>query len=146
MPLDIAHFNAAFADARHRQRTDENFDLAAAQQHLRELIADEPPGQDRDFAERMIGKLAAPVPPPRQWSPLYHEAGAIHAAAYPVSGTVDEQIAALVTARRRIWQIADRAAEDEEADIRAMTRSLEHIENELRDPSWSPDSATDQPT
>ncbi|MEV5962264.1 hypothetical protein AB0L70_10910 [Kribbella sp. NPDC051952] len=144
MPLDLAQFNSAFADARYRQRTEENFDVPAAQQQLRGLIADEPPGDDRDFAERMIDKLATPAAPPREWSALYHEAGAIHAAAYPVEGTVDEQLTALAEARRRIWEIADRATDDEEADIRAMTRPLEHLENQLRDPSWPVDSDSHQ--
>ncbi|MFF0338209.1 hypothetical protein [Kribbella sp. NPDC004875] len=56
---------------------------------------------------------------------------------------MDEKVAALAEARRKIWAIADRASHDEEADIRAMTRSLEHIENELREPSW-PRTQSDQ--
>lgn len=144
MPLDIARFNSAFSEARHQQRIDESFDLAATQQKLRELVADVPEGDDRAWALRMIDKLAEPLPGPREWSPLYYEAAAIHEAAYPIEGTLDEQLSGLAEARRKIWAIADRAPHDEEADIRAMTRVLEHIENELREPSWH-DNETDQP-
>ncbi|HWD80336.1 MAG TPA: hypothetical protein VG497_15675, partial [Kribbella sp.] len=76
MAFDIARFNSAFSQARHEQRTDPEFDLAKAQEHLRELLADEPEGDERDWALRMIAKLAVPPPPPREYGPLYHEAGA----------------------------------------------------------------------
>lgn len=135
MPLDIAEFNSAFGEARRLQRTQPDFDVTVAQNELRALVADEPPGEDRDWALGMIDKLAEPSPPPRQWSALYHEAGAIHADAYRTGDSVEEQIAALQEARRRIWAIADRAAKDEAPHIRAMTRVLDHLENELRKPS-----------
>jgi hypothetical protein len=144
MPMDIAKFNSAFGDARHRQRTEKVFDAAAARDELLALIADEPPGEDRDWALRLIDKLAEPLPPPRQWSPLYHEAGAIHADAYRTGDSVEERIAALQEARRRIWAIADRASKDEAPHIRAMTRVLDHLENELREPSLSWDDTAGQ--
>jgi hypothetical protein len=92
-------------------------------------------GEDRTWALNLIDKLAEPVPPPRQWSALYHEAGAIHADSYRTGDSVEERIAALQEARRRIWAIADRAPKDEAPHIRAMTRVLDHLENERRDPS-----------
>lgn len=144
MPLDIAKFNSVFSDARFRQRTEEDFDVSAAQQELRALIADEPAGDDREWALTLIDKLAEPLPPPRRWSPLYHEAGAIHSDAYSTGDTVEERIAALQTARRKIWEIADRAPKDEAPHIRAMTRVLEHLENELREPSWPVDETGEQ--
>jgi hypothetical protein len=86
----------------------------------------------------MIEALAEPPPPPREYGPLYHEAGAIHAAAFLAEGTNEEKADALAEARHKIWAIADRAPDDEEADIRAMTRALEHIEMMLRQ-DWPKD-------
>ncbi|MET9269214.1 hypothetical protein [Kribbella sp. NPDC003557] len=132
MAFDIARFNSEFAQARHEQKTDPNFDLARAQQKLHDLIADEPDGEDRTFALEMIEVLAEPPPPPREYGPLYHEAGAIHAAAWIAEGTDEERADALAEARRKIWAIADRAPDDEAPHIRAMTRALDHLETMLR--------------
>ncbi|TWD72447.1 hypothetical protein FB561_7439 [Kribbella amoyensis] len=134
--MDIARFSSAFSDARHRQRTEQDFDTEAAQTQLRDLLTGEPDDEDRAWAYRMIEKLAEPLQAPPERSPLYEEAGRIHAAAYPIEGTVEEQIEALVQARRQIWQLADRASEEEAPSIRGMTRVLEHLENELRDPTF----------
>jgi hypothetical protein len=136
--MDVAGFNSAFAEARDQRDDDPGFDLAAAQQKLRDLIADEPDGEDRAWALRMIDKLAEPPPPPREYGPLYHEAGAIHAEAFAFKGTEEEWADVLAEARHKIWAIADRAPDDEEADIRAMTRALEHIEMMLRQ-DWPKD-------
>ncbi|HEY9333482.1 MAG TPA: hypothetical protein VIQ79_03670 [Kribbella sp.] len=136
--MDVARFNSAFAEARDRRDSDPGFDLAAAQRALRELVADEPEGEDRAWALRMINKLAEPPPPPREYGPLYHEAGAIHAEAFAFKGTDEAWADVLAEARDKIWAIADRAPHDEEADIRAMTRALEHIETMLRQ-DWPKD-------
>lgn len=135
MPLDLATFNNAFLRARERIR-EQGADIEVEQANLRALVPDDASAEDREFALGMAEELAKPEPPPRQWSDLYHEAGQIHANAYPTDGTTEEKIAALEEARRKIWAIADRAAPDEEPHIRAMTRVLEHIENELRDPTF----------
>lgn len=136
MPLDIAKFNTAFNRARDRVRGDGAAQVAAEQAELRALIPDDASEHDKQWTAELIDTLAAPPEPERQWSELYHEAGRIHAAAYPVEGTVGEQIAVLEAARQKIWEIADRAAEDEAPHIRAMTRVLEHLEEELRNPTW----------
>jgi len=136
MPLDVAEFNTAFARARDKVRNEEGTDIAAEQATLRALVPDDASGHDRSWTAILIDRLAEPPKPPRQWSALYHEAGEVHAAAYSAGGTVAERIAAIEEARRKIWEIADRAPHDEEADIRAMTRVLEHLEDELRDPTW----------
>ncbi|ONI77505.1 hypothetical protein BWI15_03055 [Kribbella sp. ALI-6-A] len=138
MPLDIAKFNSAYTDARDRVER-EQADVATQQTHLRTLVPEDATQEHRDWAEYLIASLARPPAPPRQWSELYHEAGRIQVAAYQAEGTVEEQIAALREARRRIWEIADRAAEDEAPHIRAMTRSMEHIEDGLRNPLWPQD-------
>jgi hypothetical protein len=135
MALDVAGFNSAFSGARHRVRS-EGGDAAAEQARLRELVPDDASAEDRDWALGLIEILGEPEPPARQWSALYQEAGEIAGSAYYAGGTVEEQIAAIADARRRIWEIADRADESEEPHIRAMTRTLEHLENELRDPTW----------
>ncbi|MFG1910865.1 hypothetical protein [Kribbella sp. NPDC048928] len=132
MTFDLARFSSAFAQARHEQKTDPAFDLEAAQQRLQLLIADEPPGEDRTFALGMIEDLAKPPPPPREYGPLYHEAGAIHAAAFLAEGTDEEKADALAEARHKIWAIADRAPADEAPSIRGMTRALDHMETMLR--------------
>ena len=130
--MDVARFNSAFAEARDRRDSDPGFDLAAAQLALRELVADEPEGEDRAWALRMINKLAEPPPPPREYGPLYHEAGAIHAAAWIAEGTDEEKADVLAEARHKIWAIADRAPADEAPHIRGMTRALHHLEIMLR--------------
>ncbi|MEU4607985.1 hypothetical protein AB0F43_33815 [Kribbella sp. NPDC023972] len=135
MPLDVPTFTKEFNRARDRIRGGQPVDIAAEQERLRAMVPADASEHDRSWTARVIASLSEPPPPAREWSELYHEAGRIHAAAYPVDGTVEEQITALQQARRRIWEIADRAPADEEADIRAMTRALEHLENELRDPS-----------
>ncbi|MDX6283476.1 MAG: hypothetical protein QOH03_4547 [Kribbellaceae bacterium] len=135
MPLDLHAFNNAFLRARDRIR-EQGADIAVEQEKLLALVSEDSPSDDLAFARAMAEKLAEPEPPPRQWSALYHEAGQIHAESYPADGTIEEQIAALEEARRKIWAIADRAAPDEAPHIRAMTRVLEHIENELRDPTF----------
>jgi hypothetical protein len=145
MPLDLPEFNTAFSRARDKVRNQEGTDVAAEQAKLRALVPDDASDHDRTWTKTVIDSLADPPPPPRQWSALYHEAGQIHASAYPEDGTVEEQIAAIQEARRKIWEIADRAAEDEEAHIRAMTRVLDHYENELRDPTWPIDDPPTQP-
>ncbi|QNE17579.1 hypothetical protein F1D05_06235 [Kribbella qitaiheensis] len=136
MPLDLAEFNSAFSRARDKVRGEEDVDVAAVQAELRALVPADASEHDRTWTKTLIDRLAEPPPPPRQWSALYHEAGEVAGSAYHANGTVDEQIAAIEQARRKIWEIADRADEDEESDIRAMTRVLEHLENELRDPTW----------
>lgn len=139
--MDIAGFNSAFSGARRRIRN-EQADVGREQDRLRALVSDDDPAEDRDWALRLIESLAVPPPPPRQWSALYHEAGAIHASSYRTGDSVEEQIAALQEARRRIWAIADRAAKDEAPHIRAMTRVLDHLEAELREPTWTDDGPT----
>lgn len=136
MPLDIHAFNNAFLRARDKIETEEGVDVAAVQAGLRALVPEDASEHDRGWTTILIDRLAEPPEPPRQWSDLYYEAGEVHAGAYRTGAPVEEQIAVLVEARRKIWEIADRAAPDEEPHIRAMTRVLEHLERELRDPSW----------
>lgn len=145
MPLDVYEFNNAFSRARDKIRTQDGTDVAAEQEKLRALIPADASDHDRSWTTTLIEVLAEPPRPPRQWSALYYEAGEVHAAAYRAEGTVEERIAALEHARHKIWAIADRASPDEEADIRAMTRVLEHLEKGLRDPTWPLEESSGQP-
>jgi hypothetical protein len=90
-------------------------DVAAEQARLLQLIPDDAAEDDLRWAKTLIASLAK---------------------------TVEQQIEALTTARRKIWEIADRADRDEAPDIRAMTRSMEHVEDGLRNPLGPED---DQP-
>jgi hypothetical protein len=135
MPLDIAKFNSAYSDARYRV-DEQHGDIPTEQARLRELIPPDTAPEDAEWANTLIGLLAEPRPPEPEWSALYHEAGRIAEAAYATEGTTEERIAAFARARREIFEIADRADRDEAPSIRAMTRSMEHLEAGLRNPFW----------
>ncbi|HWD77717.1 MAG TPA: hypothetical protein VG497_02520 [Kribbella sp.] len=139
MPFDVARFTAAFSDANHRRRTEQAFDVAAEQAELRELLGEADPTQ-RAWALDLIESLAEPMAPRRERSELYAEATRIYHDVQQIGGTTTERIAALETARRKIWDLADQASADEESDIRALTRPLEHLETNLRDPLFPHDS------
>ncbi|MGW7687008.1 hypothetical protein ACWGID_40080 [Kribbella sp. NPDC054772] len=137
MPLDIPAFNVAFNRAYDRvHRSAEPADLAAEQQKLRGLIPDDASEHDRTWTTQLVDDLAVPPPAPPKRSELYREAERIHSSVYPPKGTSEEQIAILEDARRRIWEIADRADEKEQYPIRALTKDLESLENWLRDPPF----------
>jgi hypothetical protein len=144
MPLDIAAFNSAFSRARDKIRTEPETDIAAQQAALRLLVPDDASEHDHSWTKILIDRLAELPEPEPEWSALYREAGQVHADAYRFGAPVEEQIAALEEARRKIFEIADRAAPEEAPHIRAMTRSLEHIERELREPSWPVQPTPDQ--
>lgn len=64
------------------------------------------------------------------------EASAIQGVAFAAQGTAEEKLAIISDAMRQIWEIAERAPAKEAANIRGLSRVLEHLENELRDPTW----------
>ncbi|QNE17576.1 hypothetical protein F1D05_06220 [Kribbella qitaiheensis] len=134
--VNFGEFNGAFVRARDRVRSEEGTDIEAEQAALRALVPENASEHDKGWTGRLIASLAEPPAPPRQWSAFYHEAGQVHASAYQANGSTEDKIAALEAARKKIWQIADQAPEDEQIHIKAMTRVLEHLENELRDPTW----------
>jgi len=84
----------------------------------------------------LITRLPGYAVPPEPPSELMQEAVAIEHAAYAAPGSDEERIAILAEARRKIFEIADRAPADEAASIRGLTRVLEHLEDNLRDPDW----------
>ncbi|MGZ0152594.1 hypothetical protein ACXJJ3_36430 [Kribbella sp. WER1] len=137
MPLDIPAFNTAVNRARDRIRSAPGrVDVPAEQARLRAMIPADASEHDRGWTSSLIDDIAKPPAPPRTWSPTYHEAARIHAAAYPPKGTTEEQIAVLADARRAIWELAERAPAEEELDIQAMTQDLEQLEMLLRDPPF----------
>ncbi|MFD7157392.1 hypothetical protein ACFV9C_22525 [Kribbella sp. NPDC059898] len=143
MTLDLPGFNDAFNRARDRVRSGvPDVSVVAEQDKLRALVPADASDHDRVWTARLIDRLAEPPKPARQWSNLFHEADRIHAAAYPPKGTTEQRIAMLAEAREQIWTLADRATEDEQDYIRAMTQDLEHLEKTLRNP---PTTLTDRP-
>jgi hypothetical protein len=136
MPLDVPAFNNAFGRARDRMRAGQPVDIPAEQDKLRALVPADASEHDRTWTGHLINDLAEPPPPPPARSDLSRDAVQIHVAVYPPKGTAEEKIAMLADGRRRIWELADRASEDEEWDIRAMTEDLESMENWIRNPPF----------
>ena len=146
MPLDLPTFTKAYNRARTRIHTAQHpVDVPAEQARLSAMVPPDASDHDREWTANVIASLGEPPAPEREWSSLYHEAGRILAAAYPVQGSVDDQIAALVDARQRIWAIAERAAEDEREDIRAMAQTHAQLEELLRDPPFPLEDAPPTP-
>src|SRR5689334_3806455 len=88
VPFDIAKFNSAYVGARFRIE-DGEMDVAAEQARLRELLPEDTTAEDLQWAADLIDALADPPAPPREWSALYHEAGAVANAAYQAVGTAE---------------------------------------------------------
>ncbi|HEY3561932.1 MAG TPA: hypothetical protein VG497_28790 [Kribbella sp.] len=143
MPLDIPAFNNAFIRARDRLHGGGPADLAAEQEKLRALVPPDCSDHDRTWTTQLIDEdLPKPPPPPPTRSDLYKQAERIHAEVYMPKGTTEEKIAMLEDGRRRIWELADRAGEDEGYDIRVLTEDLYSLERALRNP---PFPLTDEP-
>ncbi|MFI5733780.1 hypothetical protein ACIA49_26935 [Kribbella sp. NPDC051587] len=134
--MDIAKINSLFTQARHEQRLHPAYDVRPTQHEIRTLVAGEPDSEDKAWALRLADNLATPLPPAREWSPLYDEAAAIASELAPVDEPVAEQVAALQSACERIWAIADRAAPEEEVHIRALASPLERIQDYLQPPTF----------
>ncbi|MFF1821234.1 hypothetical protein ACFVWG_28280 [Kribbella sp. NPDC058245] len=134
--MDIAKINSLFAQARHEQRQHPAYDVRPTQHEIRTLVAGEPDSDDKTWALRLADNLASPLPPAREWSALYDEAAAIAGELPAADAPIEQQVAALSEARRRIWEIADRAAPDEEVHIRALASPLERIQDYLQPPTF----------
>lgn len=134
--MDVAKVNSLFTQARYEQRQDPAYDVRPTQEALRALVADEPESDDKAWALRLADKLAEPLPPPREMSSLYYEAVAIAGELPSPDASPEERYAALAEARRRIWEIADRAGPDEEVDIRALTSPLQQLMDFIQPPTF----------
>jgi hypothetical protein len=134
--MQIRDFNAAHATAKRRIRREGIDAVAPAEAELRALLPQLESDDDRRLATNLIKRLpgyAVPLPPP---SALMLEAKEIERAAYGATGTVEERIATMAEARRKIFEIAERASPEEAPGIQGLTRVLEHLEDSLRDPYW----------
>ncbi len=142
--VSVPEFNLQFNTA--RTVIEKGGQLAEQEERLRQLVPlmDE---DERAWANDMIEmlpELTAPPPPP---SPLMLEAMEISQAAAAKRGTREEMRAEIAAARKKIWEIADRAPKDEGAHIRGITRSLDHLQEALDDPFWElPESPPGSPT
>ncbi|WP_328992477.1 hypothetical protein OG394_39455 [Kribbella sp. NBC_01245] len=134
--MRLMEFNHRYSAAKDELRDNGGAGLAAAQADLRALLPQLPTERDRAVASALIDGLPAAIVPPPPPSALYLEALEIERAAFAFAGSNEDRAAAIAEARRRIWEIADRAAPDESSNIRALTRPLEHIEESLTDPQW----------
>jgi hypothetical protein len=134
--MDIAKINSLFTQARHEQRQRPAYDVRPTQHEIRTLVAGEPDSEDKAWALRLADNLATPLPPTKEWSPLYDEAAAIASELPAADAPVEQQVAALSETRRRIGEIADRAAPDEEVHIRALASPLERIQDYLQPPTF----------
>jgi hypothetical protein len=128
--MEFHEFNQAYRIARARLRTGETSDLEAEQQRLQALVASLPTEHDQQVARSLIATLPEDTAPPPPPSPEMTEALQIQDSAFFAGGTKEERLAVLADARKKIWEIADRAGKDS-ASIRGLTRMLEHRENDL---------------
>jgi hypothetical protein len=134
--MHLREFNNAHNAAKRRIRREGVDAVGPAEEALRALLPELQSDEDRRVATLLIARLpgyAVPVEPP---SELMQEAIAIEHAASAALGTDAERIAIMAEARRRIFEIADRAPVDEASSIRSLTRVLEHLVENLRDPHW----------
>ncbi|GAA3133500.1 hypothetical protein JOF29_002343 [Kribbella aluminosa] len=134
--MHLSEFNNAHHAAKRRIQREGVGAVALAEQSLRELLGQLESDEDRRVAANLIKRLPGYAVPPEPPSALMQEAVAVERAAHEAPGTAEERIAIMAEARRRIFEIADRAPADEAASIRGLTRVLEHIEENLRDPYW----------
>jgi hypothetical protein len=133
--VSVPDFNLQFNTAKTVIREVGGNSLAEEQERLRKLVplmAEE----EREWATDMIDwlpELTKPQPPP---SALMLEAMEVQAKASATRGTSEEMHAAINAARKRIWEIADRAPKSEAAHIRGLTRTLDHFQQSMDDPFW----------
>lgn len=138
--MDFDEFNRQYKLSRASLIAGETTDLFVTQTHLRQL-ATELTGHDQEAAQNLIDNLPALIATVREEdadrSPELREALRILDDGRFDEGTVEERLAALADARKRIWAIADRAGADS-VKIRGLTRGLESTEQALEmGPPWS---------
>jgi hypothetical protein len=138
--MDFNEFNRQYKLSRARLIAGESTDLDEAQAELRQL-ADELTGNDQQIAHKLIDGLPALIASVQdedaEHSPEMREAIRILDEDRLDVGTIDERLAALADARKRILAIADRAGADS-LKIRGLTRGLDSTERALElGPPWS---------
>lgn len=135
----LREFNAVHATAKQRIRREGADAVAAAESELRALLPQLESDEDRRLATNLIKRLPGYAVPPAPPSALMQEAREIERAAYEATGTDEERVAIMAEARRKIFEIAKRASPEEAPSIRGLTRVMEHLEDNLRDPYWPMD-------
>jgi hypothetical protein len=141
--MRLIEFNNAYNAAKRRIRREGVDAVAPAERSLRDLLPQLDSDEDRRIAINLLLRLPRYAVPPEPPTVLMREAVAVERAAYEAPGTADERIAIMAEARRKIFEIADRAPADEAPAIRGLTRVLEHLEDNLRDPHWPFDAPPD---
>ncbi|MET9316537.1 hypothetical protein ABZX12_32360 [Kribbella sp. NPDC003505] len=141
--MRLSEFNNAHNAHKRRIQRDGPDAVGAAERSLRDLLPQLDSDEDRRVATMLIDRLPGYAVPPEPPSALMQEAVAIERAAYEARGSDEERIEIMTEARRKIFELADRAPADEAASIRALTRVLEHLEDNLRDPHWPLDRPPD---
>jgi len=137
--MDILEFNGRFNDALARLRGGGTTTVEEEQAHLRSLLPQIADEDDRNWAADRIDQLPRKATPPQR-SKLYAEALELQATAFHYQGTVEEHIAVLDEACKRIYEVANQTTGDEQAAIRGLTRMLEHLQQRLIDPPFPLDA------
>ncbi len=140
--VDLVEFNGKLSDAVSRLRSGDSASIAAEQAHLRAMLPKLETEHDRTWAADQIEDLPRRATP-AEHSELFAEALEIQANAFHAGGSDQQRIATLNDACRRIWELADQAIGDEQVEIRALTRTLEHIEQRIRNPPWDDPQPTE---
>lgn len=141
--MQFREFSAAFNTAKRRIQREGAAAVAPAEETLSAMLVELESDEDRRVGGNLIKRLpryAEPAAPP---SALMIEAMAIEREAFESRGTAAERVAIMADARRRIFEIADRAPAEDAPSIRGLTRGLEHLEDTLRDPYWPFDGPDD---
>ena len=134
--MHLREFNSEHNAAKRRIQRQGVDAVEPAERALRELLPQLESDEDRRLAVNLIKRLPGYAVPPAPPSELMKEAVAIERAAYEAPGTDEERIAIMAEARRKIFEIAERATREEAPSIQGLTRVLEHLEDNLRDPDW----------
>ncbi len=133
--MDDLEFNSRFNNALSRLRSGGTATVQEEQERLRALLPEIETERDRQWAAKLIDDLPRAATPPKR-SKLYAEALELQASAFHYQGTVEDRIAVLDDACKRIYQMADQTTGDEQAGIRGLTRMLEHLQQRLIDPPF----------
>lgn len=141
--MRFGEFNNAFNIEKRRIQQGGEAAVEPALARLRAMLPELESNADREVGEQLISRLPQYAVPPRAPSALMREALEIERAAYHATGTDAERIVIIAEARRKIFELADRAGADEAPGIRGLTRVLEHLEDNLRDPHWPVDGPHD---
>ncbi len=123
--MDDLEFNSRFNNALSRLRSGGTATVQEEQERLRALLPEIETERDRQWAAKLIDDLPRAATPPK-----------LQASAFHYQGTVEDRIAVLDDACKRIYQMADQTTGDEQAGIRGLTRMLEHLQQRLIDPPF----------